>query len=768
MNANRKRKGYVQAQGIESFFTKRAKGPGKVPTTDGSTETFLNSDTVAATSAASDSDTVAATSAASDSRTVAESFIPLDPYQPSPSEIPSQILPSGKTLHFQQHWYEKFPWLHYDINNKKVVCHKCATAKQNNWLDSFKQVKPCFVTTGFNNWKKALEQFKSHQNKDYHQHSLVMFSKRDKKNIKALISQGFDEQQIKARESLIKIVSSLKYLSGQGLAIQGHGKDDGNFKELLYLRGEDSACLKEWLCQQKQTFTSSTIQNEIIGLFSKRIIEDIVNEVNQQSKYFGIVVDGTQDINGVEQESICVRYVNDSLNSREEFLGLYSTDKTTGKAIADIVKDVLLRLQLPLANLRSQTYDGAANMAGAYEGCQAIIKKDQPKALYVHCGAHITHLVVSKAISKCSFIKDALDYLQQLGAFFQKSGKYKNLYLSVQDEDGNQISPKAIKPICPTRWLSRAPAVEAALGSYGTILESLSIAKSQFGSTTAAKASAIHHCMSSSKCVLGLVVAKPILDLFHDLNKSLQASTTHVEGMLKSVEMVVDQLQSFRNEDFFSELFEKAKRLSDQLELEPLVLRRITKRPARFDGTQRHTPTTPKEYYRSQFFELIDVSKAELTRHFSTPDLKKYQDMANMLFTGVVSEDILKEYPELNDPTFESQLKLYSRQYPNTTLEGHWKTFSNLPSEAKKLIPGIERLIRFLLIQPASACISERSLSALRRLKTWLRASMKQKRLNDIAVCHVHRNRLKLISCEDIAREFVNRVEKRRQIFGKF
>ena len=87
--------------------------------------------------------------------------------------------------------------------------------------------------------------------------------------------------------------------------MQGHKNDESNFNELLNLRAEDVPNLKEWL-NQKKRFTSSTIQNEILELLSSSIIKEIVQEVNE-SKHFGIIMDGIQDISGVEQESICIR-----------------------------------------------------------------------------------------------------------------------------------------------------------------------------------------------------------------------------------------------------------------------------------------------------------------------------------------------------------------------------------------------------------------------------------------------------------------------------
>lgn len=77
----------------------------------------------------------------------------------------------------------------------------------------------------------------------------------------------------------------------------------------------------------------------------------------------------------------------------EEFVGLYKMSETTGQGIANMIIDVLLILNLPKSGLRGQTYDGATNMAGRFTGTQTILRKQQPLALYVHCGAHCINLL---------------------------------------------------------------------------------------------------------------------------------------------------------------------------------------------------------------------------------------------------------------------------------------------------------------------------------------------------------------------------------------
>jgi len=84
---------------------------------------------------------------------------------------------------------------------------------------------------------------------------------------------------------------------------------------------------------------------------------------------------------------------------QEVFVGPYEVPETTGEQMAKLALDVLLRLNIPVSCLRDQTYDGAANMAGKFSGAQAVLKKEQPLELYVHCGAHCVNLITQCACS---------------------------------------------------------------------------------------------------------------------------------------------------------------------------------------------------------------------------------------------------------------------------------------------------------------------------------------------------------------------------------
>ena len=84
----------------------------------------------------------------------------------------------------------------------------------------------------------------------------------------------------------------------------------------------------------------------------------------------------------------------------------------------------------------------------------------------------------------------------------------------------------------------------------------------------------------------------------------------------------------------------------------------------------------------------------------------------------------------------------------------------------KQLFSEVEKLLRLLLVLRVSSCEAERSFSSLRRLKTYLRSTMTQQRLNSVAVLHVHQRKLMSVSLDDILKDFISLNSQRMQTFG--
>lgn len=123
---------------------------------------------------------------------------------------------------------------------------------------------------------------------------------------------------------------------------------------------------------------SGSRQNEILAMYSHAIVDKICDQERTTGAFAIIlIVDGTLDISGKEQELICIRYVDD-FEPHDEFIGMYEPPDTTGNTLTNCIQNILVRLILPLSVLRGQTFDGASNTSGAYNGRHAFTRENQP------------------------------------------------------------------------------------------------------------------------------------------------------------------------------------------------------------------------------------------------------------------------------------------------------------------------------------------------------------------------------------------------------
>ena len=118
--------------------------------------------------------------------------------------------------------------------------------------------------------------------------------------------------------------------------------------------------------------------------------------------------------------------------------------------------------------------------------------------------------------------------------------------------------------------------------------------------------------------------------------------------------------------------------------------------------------------------------------------------------------------------TLPIQLKMFKQTYKAESLHEAKVTYRSMEHAVRLLFPQVLVLLKLLLVCPVSSCECERSFSALRRLKTWLRTTITQRRLNHISICHVHQEQLDNVNVHELAKLFVQKSEIRRNLFGTF
>lgn len=176
-----------------------------------------------------------------------------------------------------------------------------------------------------------------------------------------------------------------------------------------------------------------------------------------------------------------------------------------------------------------------------------------------------------------------------------------------------------------------------------------------------------------------------------------------------------------------------------------------------------------RKHFRIQYKQFIDriISEMKDRFHSSTEssDIGKFRELCNIIKTGEVT-DIIRQYPELDYTLFKIQLRLFKEATGASSLFAAKTAYREMGGVQRGLFPEVFKFLRILLVCPVSSSSCERSFSALRRLKTWLRVSLTQSRLNYNAVCSIHSEILDELDLGKILNEFTSRTENRKRLFG--
>ncbi|XP_046673522.1 zinc finger MYM-type protein 1-like [Homalodisca vitripennis] len=268
------------------------------------------------------------------------------------------------------------------------------------------------------------------------------------------------------------------------IVLQGPDYNDGNFRALLRYRAATDVKLKLHLehSPKNAMYISNRIQNEIISICNQMIQKQLINKIND-SKAFTLMADELADISGVEQISICIRYVSEDhgkFKICEDFLSFIPTTQLTGKGLADVILSFLETSQIDCMYFFGQCYDGARNMSGEFHGAQAYIQEKYNLALYSHCAAHSFNLVVSDAC-KVVPIRHCLGTIQSVYNFFN----YPKRLLALQDAIARNDylrddKKKKLKQSCTTRWVEQHESVGIYFHLQPEVIDALEVISSSW------------------------------------------------------------------------------------------------------------------------------------------------------------------------------------------------------------------------------------------------------------------------------------------------
>ena len=156
-----------------------------------------------------------------------------------------------------------------------------------------------------------------------------------------------------------------------------------------------------------------------------------------------------------------------------------------------------------------------------------------------------------------------------------------------------------------------------------------------------------------------------------------------------------------------------------------------------------------------------------------------YWNLENLLLKSVKKFDFTEELKivcsfygrDFNKEQLQLQLSILANAHSSQVEHNFCSllaSFRNLSSVQRALMSEVCTLCHIILVMPATNAVSKQSFSAPRRVKSYLRSTMTQRRLNNIMVLHVHKDQTDQLSLIEVGNEFVQWSDHRRHLFGKF
>ncbi len=511
------------------------------------------------------------------------------------------------------------------------------------------------------------------------------------------------------------------------------------------------------------------MQNEMVKVMALRVLREIAGSL-QSASFFTVMVDETTDVSNVEQVEICVRWVNEKFEVQEEFVGLYEVASTGADIIYTAITDVLLRLNLALSRVRGQCYDGAATMSGAKSGVATRLCEAEPRAIFTDCYGHSLNLACGDAIKRCKLMQDALDTTHEITKLIKKSPARDAIFKRLKEEMGSD-SP-GIRVLCPIRWTE---ALKSILDNFNVLLELWTESLERVKDTEMkARIQGVAAQMMKFDYFFGVSLGLLILRHTHNLSKTLQkADKSAAEGQAITA-MTVSTLKSLRNEASF-DLFWQITASAEELHVDKPALPRRRQDPRRLDdGSAPTFHVTVEDHYRVIYFEALDLITSCIEDRFNQPGYKTYTKVQALLLKA-------ESHMKMNCDSFSfygsdfdfvllpTHLEIFSTNFKvvgQVVVSNIITFFQSCTSGQLELMSQVSKLVRLLLVMPATNAGSERSFSAVRRTKTYLRSTMSQQRLNHLMLLHVHKSHTDSLSLVDVAKDFIAGNDHRKHVFG--
>uniref|UniRef100_H2XRJ7 Zinc finger MYM-type protein 1-like n=1 Tax=Ciona intestinalis TaxID=7719 RepID=H2XRJ7_CIOIN len=662
-------------------------------------------------------------------------------------------------------------WLSYDVGKDKAFCTIC------KWAVTNKHVLLTWAIDGYSNWKKGKSGVVKHNESKSHRDNATTKNVCDgRSSTSLLVSKKSYTKMQQNRKALDAIFSTMLLLARQGLAVRGHTDERSNLHAVMGLLAKYNLDISRWLNQSSFTWLSHGTTNEILDTLGSSVLNEIVNPI-KKAKYFSIIADETTDLSVSTQLSLCIRFVNCDFTVNEHLVDLAVCPSTTAESLHQLLTKAVISLGLDLSDCRGQGYDGAATMSGMVSGVQARFKQTYPAMLFVHCIGHQLNLAVQDSLKYLRQGTHALSILENTVNFINASPKRLNNFREFKAS--SDATSTSLRPLCPTRWVMRLPAIDAFLKQFSVVLDWLETISSDTTIDPVTRNKASSHLMSLEKfeVYFMLRIFQKLLTIINPIHVAIQKRGISIGQVRSLIEQLLSTLfASVEDRQQAIDFFLVCERSAAQMGVQtPVLPRGVGRRTARIQATNHDDGTGGSiiELYSTLHCNIFQKAAAAIISRYCMPDLAvvsyieevllhKHSDEAMAKICTLYQQDFNAAHLHVE----QVQLKSYTA-HKNLSISGIEDLRSLFASNESLAImmPNISNLLKIYMTIPCTTCEAERCFSTLRRIKNYLRTTMTQNRLKNLVLLNVHQAEAAHLNLVPIVNSWIDQATVRKNTF---
>ncbi|XP_022003071.1 zinc finger MYM-type protein 1-like [Helianthus annuus] len=591
-------------------------------------------------------------------------------------------------------------WLVYSKKLDKLYCFCCKVFRT-------RHPKGGLDDEGYNDWRHASGRLKEHEvGLEHFKNMNEWFELRQRLKCKETIDKGayehFRKEKDYWKQVILRIITLVKFLAKYGLAFRGsneklYQKGNGNFLGLVEMLEEFDPIMKEHV---RRVLNEECYVHFLSHNIQNELIQLLGDKVRteiikkvKQAKYYSIILDCTPDTSHQEQMSIIVRYVNFNSSS------VTIEESFLGFLVVDDTTGLGL-FEVTCKELESLDLDIGDMHGQGYDNGANMRGKNKG--------------VQTRFLEK------------NPRAFYSACGCH-SLNLVLWQILKDNVKGLTLKSLSTTRWESRIDSI------------------------------------------------KPIRTQLGDVNvvsKRLQAKDVVLDVAIDEVDKLIKFFKDYR-EVGFSKALDEAREIANELGVNAeFRQKRVIYRKKQFDESSSVEEVTfsPDEDFRVNYFlSIVDQAIFSLETRFK--QYQKFEKIFGFLFPKKLKtldkaklkeccyrlEDALKYEGESDIDAKElcTELKLITTFLPRH-IDNAFDVLDYI-FQRSTTYPYAINAYKVLLTIPVTVASAERSFSKLKLLKTYLRSTMSQERLNGLATISIESEILDTMDYKELIESFASK-----------